>query len=74
VDKGLKASKEVLDALKYAGERIVAGRNVLGRLRERVISGRSSGIKKILTERRTPIPVKITPAGGYTCITTNIRS
>jgi len=38
LDIGLKASKEILDALKYVSERILAGRNGLGRLRERVVS------------------------------------
>jgi len=35
LDIGLKASKEILDALKYVGERILAGRNAFGCLRER---------------------------------------
>ena len=66
-DIGLKPSKEILDTLKYVREHILAGRNGLGRLRECGCLGRrSNGIEKILTERRTPIPVKITPAGGYT--------
>jgi hypothetical protein len=39
LDVGLETSKEILDALKYVGERILAGRNGLGRLRERVVRG-----------------------------------
>jgi hypothetical protein len=35
LDIGLKASKEILDALKYIRERILAARNVFGCLRER---------------------------------------
>jgi len=38
LDISLKASKEVLDALEYVDERIMAGMNGLGRLRERVVS------------------------------------
>jgi hypothetical protein len=33
LDIGLKASKEILDTLEYVDERILAGRNGLGRLR-----------------------------------------
>jgi hypothetical protein len=33
LDIGLKASKEILDTLKYIDERILAGRDSLGRLR-----------------------------------------
>jgi len=75
LDIGLKPSKEILDAFKYVEERILAGRDGLGRLREGVFesSCRSNGIEKILTESRTPIPVKITPAGGYTCARAKIR-
>jgi hypothetical protein len=31
LDVGLEASKEIVDAVKYVGERILAGRNGLGR-------------------------------------------
>jgi hypothetical protein len=74
LDIGLKASKEILDTLKYVRERILASRNAFGCLIERdfgVVEAMES--RGILTERRTPIPVKITPAGGYTYTSMNIR-
>jgi hypothetical protein len=67
LDIGLKASKEILDALEYVGERILAGRNAFGCLGERDVRVvEAMGSRKILTERRMPIPVQITRAGGYT--------
>ena len=72
---GLKALKEILDTPEYVGECTLAGKKGIGRLTNQAVSVvERSGIKKILTERRTPIPVKITAAGGYTCISTNIKS
>jgi hypothetical protein len=40
------------------------------------ISRCNGGLKEVqvLTEKRMPIPVKITPAGGYTCIPMIIES
>jgi len=73
LDIGLKTSKESLDPPKYVDERILAGRDGLGRLREWVFESSKQWVERILTESKTPIPVKITPAGGYTCARTKIR-
>jgi hypothetical protein len=64
----LEAFQEVPDAVKEVNERIVAGANVLGRLRvedysvTRPVPMRWGEIRTI---KRRPTPPKIADAGGY---------
>jgi len=70
-DIRLKTPEEVLDPLEDFGEYILAIGNGLSRLPVGASDVRKANVnepKMTLTERRTPIPVKMTPAGGYTYI------
>ena len=73
-DVRVQPSEEVFYALENASECNSAGGIGLRRLRETSATARNIKESKILTERRTPIPVNITPAGGYICIAMNIGS
>ena len=62
----LEASKEVSNTLKQLSECALAIHNTLSRLTEKgVTMAYVKEPRKSLTDRRTPMPVKITPAGGY---------
>ena len=67
LDIGLEALEEVFNALKDVNEYVLASGSGLSRLKESVATKSNVAEPKMtLTERRTPIPVKITAAGGYT--------
>ena len=68
LDISLETHEETLDTLKNVDECILAGVNNLNGLRELDITTvRAKESRKKLTERRTPMPAKTTPAGGYIC-------
>lgn len=77
LDIRLKPLKEALDPIEDVNKRIFASTNALNCLRNWMLQSLlpvAMGDSRIKhTESKTPIPVNIIPAGGYTC-RTDVRS
>ncbi len=74
LDINFKSSEAVLDAFEEVDKYVLVGTNSGGCLTEtRVSRYPIKVIQETLTERRTPIPVKITAAGGIVCRDKNVR-
>jgi hypothetical protein len=62
----LQSPKNVFYALEKAQEKVSTTANgASGLICQNITIARERESVEILTERRTPMPVKITPAGGY---------
>jgi hypothetical protein len=58
----LKPAEEIFNAVKDVDELVLASARIFSHLDS--VSGRTREGCRTLTERRMPIPAKITPAGG----------
>ena len=65
LDIGLQSSKDVLYALEEVNECSSTSTDTLSGLRYQDVTIARKEIMDMLTERRTPMPVNITPTGGY---------